>query len=80
MPLLYEYRDLFGKPGEGIHRIRIPGTTTAATDYLVTLLLAWFISAIAKTPLVTTTMGLFVLGMVCHWTFGVELTAQTRHM
>ena len=68
-----DYRDIFGKSGEGIHKYRIPGTDTAAIDYIATLLLAWAISAKFKTSLVLTSIVLFLVAMICHWLFCVNI-------
>ncbi len=64
---------MFGTPGEGIHAARVPGTDTAAVDYIVTLLAAWMLSAAFKWSLVNTTVALFVGGIVAHWLFCVQI-------
>ena len=70
---LCEYSDVLGIPGEGIHKIRVPFTTTAAADYVMTIILAWAIAAMFKTSLVTTTIVLFVLSVILHAIFCVQI-------
>ena len=74
---LKKYKDIFGKPGEGIHKYRFLGT--AISDYLLTILTAVIITYFTKIPLVLTTILVFVLGIVLHVIFGVE-TNTTRYL
>lgn len=74
---LKKYKDIFGKPGEGIHKYRFLGT--AISDYLLTILAAVIITYFTKIPLVLTTIFAFVLGIVLHVIFGVE-TNTTRYL
>ena len=74
---LKKYKDIFGKPGEGIHKYRFLGT--AISDYLLTILAAVIITYFTKIPLVLTTIFAFVLGIVFHVIFGVE-TNTTRYL
>ena len=53
-----------GNPGEGIHQARL--NDAAMFDYIGTLVLAIIVSKFAKTPLVLTTIILFVLGELLH--------------
>ena len=73
MTSLCNYSELLGKPGIGLHTARIPGTNTAAADYLMTLLAAWGFSALVKTPLVPTTVILFLVGTLAHYLFCVRV-------
>jgi hypothetical protein len=70
---LCKYSDALGSPGTGLHRARIPGTNTAAADYVLTLLAAWLISAMFAFPLVPTTVVLFICGSVLHLLFCVKV-------
>jgi len=70
-----KYKDIFGKIGEGAHSMRIPGTNTAAVDYILTIFLAIFVSYITKWPLVLTTIFFFVFGIILHTLFGVKTAA-----
>lgn len=74
---LKKYKDIFGKPGEGIHKYRFLGT--AISDYLLTILAAVIITYFTKIPLVLTTIFAFVLGILFHIIFGVE-TNTTRYL
>jgi hypothetical protein len=70
-----KHQDIFGKVGEGVHKIRIPGTDTAMVDYVLTLLLAILLTFITKWPLVLTTILMFIIGIILHTLFGVETKA-----
>ena len=73
MESLAKYKDIFGKPGEGVHRFRI--LDVAAVDYTLTIagsmLLAWG----TKLPLVLATILMFTVGILLHWAFGVKTSA-----
>jgi|APCry1669189768_1035252.scaffolds.fasta_scaffold190535_1 hypothetical protein len=58
------YKYLFGVPGTGIHRFRF--LDTAIVDYLGTILLAMIVTKLTKVPLVITTIGMFLLGIILH--------------
>jgi len=68
--LFKKYRNIFGKPGKGIHSIRFAGT--AIVDYLLTILVAILTTFITKIPLELTTIGWFIMGIVSHILFGVQ--------
>ena len=57
-----KFRDIFGKPGEGVHLV----------DYFLTIVLAFFITAVTGWPLVLTTIGALVAGIILHMLFGVN--------
>ena len=65
-----KFKNMFGKPGEGIHSIRFAGT--AIVDYLLTILVAIITTFITKIPLELTTIGWFIMGIVSHILFGVQ--------
>ena len=65
-------KELAGKPGEGIHKARL--NDAAMFDYIGTIIMAILISKLAKTPLVLTTVFLFVLGEILHMMCGVKTT------
>ena len=65
-----EYKDIFGKPGTGLHQYKFLGT--AIIDYLFTILFAMFITYLTEIPLVLTTIGSFILGILLHKLFGVK--------
>ena len=62
-------RDLFGKPGTGVHRFKFKGTSLV--DYVITLGIAFLVTYLTGVPLVLTTIGMLVLGIVAHMLFGV---------
>ena len=73
MDILKPYRFVFGKPGEGIHSYRI--LDVAAVDYFLTIAGAMAIAWMTRIPLVLSTIGLFALGLVLHWAFGLRTSA-----
>lgn len=74
---LKKYKNIFGKPGTGIHKYRFLGT--AISDYILTILLAIIISYFTKIPLVLATILAFILGIILHIIFGVE-TNSTKYL
>ena len=74
---LKKYKDIFGKPGTGIHKYRFLGT--AISDYVLTIFLAVAISYFTKIPLVLSTIIAFISGIILHIIFGVE-TNSTRYL
>ena len=73
--LLKEYKDILGKPKQGVHSYRI--LDVALTDYLMTIVLAFMLSYYTEIPVVITTIGLFTVGILLHILFGVP-TNTTR--
>jgi hypothetical protein len=71
---LCEYKNLFGKPGEGIHSYRVLGV--GFFDVLITVLVAYFISWLLKTPFLYTTIAFFILGIVVHRALCVRTTVD----
>ena len=65
-----QYRNIFGKPGKGIHKYKFLGTSII--DYLFTILFAIFITYLTDIPLILTTIGLLLLGIFFHKLFGIE--------
>ena len=72
---LKEYKDILGKPKQGVHSYRI--LDVALTDYLMTIVGAFIISYYTEIPVVITTIGLFNVGILLHIIFGVP-TNTTR--
>jgi hypothetical protein len=70
MDSLAKYRDVFGKPGEGVHKYRILGTPIV--DVLASLLLAMFVTWLTKMPLELSIILVFVVGVIAHYIFGVQ--------
>jgi hypothetical protein len=71
--LFEKYKNILGIPGKGIHKYRFLGT--AVMDYVFSILLAILITYLTHIPLVLTTIGILVLGIVLHALFGVETNA-----
>ena len=61
------YKYALGVPGEGVHSTRFLGT--ALFDYIGTILGAMLLSKVTGIPLVLTTIGLLVLGIILHMVF-----------
>jgi len=72
---LCQYSDIFGKPGEGLHKYRIFGM--AAVDLILTFVLALLISWLYKYPIVSIEtviifLSLMVLAVIVHRLFCVK--------
>jgi hypothetical protein len=67
---LAQYRDIFGKPGEGAHAWRVCGL--AAVDVLLTVLLALFVSMASGKSLMSCFVAMMLLAVVCHLAFHVN--------
>jgi hypothetical protein len=65
-----KFRDIFGVPGQGVHALKFKGTSLV--DYFLTIVLAFLITAATGWPLVLTTIGALVLGVLLHALFGVN--------
>ena len=71
---LCKYKDIFGKPGQGVHSYRI--ANIAIVDVLFTLIGAYLINRyfFNKKHLIKTTLILFILGIIFHRLFCVKTT------
>lgn len=69
---LCKYRNIFGRPNEGVHSFRI--FNLAVIDVVFTLLGAYMISLYTKCSFITTSIILFLLGILCHHIFCVDTT------
>lgn len=69
---LCKYRDLFGKPNEGVHQYRL--FNIAIIDVAATIVIGVIIANWTKTPLWITLVVLFLLGIVLHRAFCVRTT------
>ena len=70
MCIFSKYKNIFGEAGKGVHSYRF--LNTALVDYIVTILLAILLTYLTDIPLVLTTIGLLVLGLILHYLFGVN--------
>ena len=66
------YKNLFGKPGEGIHSYRI--ANIAILDIMVTMIFAYMLSVIFAMSFWKILGSLFFLGIVIHRQFCVRTT------
>ena len=64
------FKDIFGKPGEGVHQFRIFGM--AAVDLLLTVLGAALIAWKTNQNFLLTFIVLFIIGEILHWYFCVD--------
>ena len=67
-----KYRHILGKENKGIHSFKF--MNVSMVDYLLTIVLAFFISYITQIPVEIATIISFFLGIVSHLLFGVETT------
>lgn len=71
---LCQYRDIFGKPGEGVHSYRLFGI--AIVDLGLTILVSLIIAyLLGKNPLVICVIAL-LLGIIFHYLFCVNTTVN----
>ncbi len=64
------FKDIFGKPGEGVHQYRIFGI--AAVDMISTILGAFLISWKTNNNFLVVFTVLFIIGEILHWVFCVD--------
>jgi hypothetical protein len=69
---LCKYKNIFGKPNEGVHSYRI--FNLAIVDILATLIAAFLISYFFKISFFYTSIFLFILGILFHKLFCVKTT------
>ena len=70
---LSQFSKILGIPGKGVHRFRI--LDVAAVDYFLTLIGALILSYLTQIPLVLSTIGLLILGVILHTLFGIPTNA-----
>jgi len=83
MTIFSEYRDIAGKPNEGIHALRVCGF--AAVDVLLTVMLAaggtWFLCSHFEMSVfvafLTALIVFFMLAILVHFIFGVQTRLNT---
>lgn len=68
-------KNLVGEPKTGVHAIRF--MNTAIVDYILAILLAIVITYITQIPLVLTTIGVLIIGVITHYIFDIE-TGTTK--
>ncbi len=67
-----KYKDIFGKPNQGLHSYRI--FDIAMIDFILTIILAIFLSKILDTNIFLTLVFTFLLGIFAHRLFCVDTT------
>jgi len=72
MKELCKYKDIFGKPGEGVHSYRI--ANIAIVDVILTVLAAYLISYATSSNFYIILLILFALGIILHRLFCVRTT------
>ena len=68
-----EYKNILGKPGTGVHKLKFKGTSLF--DYFLTIASAFFITYMSNIPLVWSTVILFIIGIVSHYLVGIRTMA-----
>lgn len=74
MVSLCDYKDIFGKPGQGAHSVRVFGI--AIVDVISVLFVGWLISYNFKYNIYLVLAVLFLLGIVAHRLFCVRTTVD----
>lgn len=69
---LCKYKDILGKPNQGIHSYRI--FNIAIVDVLLTILAAFILSIVTKYKFIYTLIFMFILGIISHKIFCVRTT------
>lgn len=71
---LCKYKDIFGKPNEGVHSIRV--FDIAVIDVISTMVVAFLFSYYFKWYFLYSLLGFFLLGILCHRVFCVRTTVD----
>ena len=69
---LCKYKDILGKPNQGVHSYRI--FNIAIVDVLLTILAAFILSIVTEYKFIYTLIFMFVLGIISHRIFCVRTT------
>jgi len=72
MCIFKQFKDILGKPGQGLHSYRI--FNIAIVDVLLTILLAFLISKYFVISIYKTVVVLFLIGIISHRLFCVRTT------
>lgn len=65
-----KYKDIFGKPGKGVHEFHVGNV--AVVDTLLTLIVAFGFSYFSRIPFTVSIIFLLVLAIFLHWIFCVK--------
>ena len=69
---LCKYKDILGKPKQGVHSFRI--FNIAIADVLLTILAAYILSIFTKISVFYSLILMFILGIISHRIFCVRTT------
>ena len=69
---LCKYKDIFGKPDEGIHSYRI--MNIAIFDLIGTIIIAYILSYFTNIDFIKILLLLLIIGILCHHIFCVKTT------
>jgi hypothetical protein len=69
---LCKYKDILGKPNQGVHSYRI--FNISIVDVLLTIIAAYILSVVTKYKLIYTLLFMFILGIISHRIFCVRTT------
>lgn len=72
MTYFCDKKDMFGKPREGNHKMRIPILDVAAVDVIATIVAGLIISKIFGCALMTVLIILFIIAIIAHRVFCVR--------
>ena len=72
---LKKYKNVLGEPGKGVHKHRF--LNLAIVDYILSIVLAMIITYFTGVPLVLTTIGVLILGIILHSIFGINTDVIT---
>ena len=72
---LCKYKDILGKPKEGMHQYRI--FNIAVFDLILTIILAYLIGLYTGQSFLVTFIVLMIVGLIVHRIFCVETTLTT---
>lgn len=75
--ILSKYRNVFGEPGKGIHKLHWGGV--AVWDTVFTIVFAGIVSSITGFPFTVLIIILFLATIIIHWMFGVN-TSVNRYL
>ena len=67
---LCQYKNIFGKPREGLRKYRI--FDIAIYDTLVVILIGWVLAWVTKIHIAIVLLALFILGIITHRLFCVR--------
>lgn len=70
--MLCQYKNIFGKPNQGIHSYRI--ANIAIVDLILTIILAYIISQYMNNSFIYVFMAIFITGILLHRLFCVNTT------